>query len=394
MDNLKFLSVNVRGLNTKEKRLKLFNWLKYSKTDIVFLQETHFTEENESLYNFSWYGKIIHCFSDSTFSRGVSILTKNGLDINILNTHRSNDGRKLLINVKLNDVEFTLVNIYAPNNETHRIQFFKRLRSFINNYSNISSKIILCGDFNCKIDNCTDKSSKILNDVITQLNLIDLWASKYDKNNGFTWCDASNTPKSRIDFVFISKNLLNKSKSPTLQKIPGTHSNGTRMSDHKAIRFNMNMNDNTRGTGYWKLNISHLQSSEYKNQIVNIIQNIKSSRGTCIQKWEDLKHKVKQFSIHFSIRAQNKFKNRISVIEKEINEIESLPHHQIDMNKKRDLESQLNDLYNKKAKGAQIRSRAKWVDEGEKNTKYFLNLEKNINRTMLLMSYRTNRKKL
>ena len=46
------------------------------------------------------------------------------------------------------------------------------------------------------------------------------------------------------------------------------------------------------------------------------------------------------------------------------------------MNKKRDLETQLNELYDKKAKGAQIRSRAKWIDEGEKNTKYFLSLEK------------------
>jgi hypothetical protein len=52
MDNLKFVFVNVRGLNTKEKRLKLFNWLKYTKTDIAFLQET------ESLYNFSGMGKL------------------------------------------------------------------------------------------------------------------------------------------------------------------------------------------------------------------------------------------------------------------------------------------------------------------------------------------------
>ena len=29
-----------------------------------------------------------------------------------------------------------------------------------------------------------------------------------------------------------------------------------------------------------------------------------------------------------------------------------------------------------KAKGAQIRSRVKWVEEGERNTKYFCNLEK------------------
>ena len=30
-----------------------------------------------------------------------------------------------------------------------------------------------------------------------------------------------------------------------------------------------------------------------------------------------------------------------------------------------------------KARGAMIRSKCKWVEEGERNTRYFLNLEKN-----------------
>jgi hypothetical protein len=46
------------------------------------------------------------------------------------------------------------------------------------------------------------------------------------------------------------------------------------------------------------------------------------------------------------------------------------------MNKKRKLENELTELINKKAKGAQIRSRAKWIVDGEKSTSYFLTLEK------------------
>ena len=33
-------------------------------------------------------------------------------------------------------------------------------------------------------------------------------------------------------------------------------------------------------------------------------------------------------------------------------------------------------LYTDKARGAQVRARAQWIEEGEKNTKYFLKLEK------------------
>ena len=40
------------------------------------------------------------------------------------------------------------------------------------------------------------------------------------------------------------------------------------------------------------------------------------------------------------------------------------------------LQSKLDMLYLYKAKGAYMRSRAKWMEEGEKNTAYFCNLEK------------------
>lgn len=45
------------------------------------------------------------------------------------------------------------------------------------------------------------------------------------------------------------------------------------------------------------------------------------------------------------------------------------------MIRKKELENELHALYEIKSKGAQIRSRAKWIDEGEKNSSYFLRLE-------------------
>lgn len=48
MEKLEIISVNVRGLNTPEKRKKIHSWLKESNTDIVLLQETHYIEKNEN----------------------------------------------------------------------------------------------------------------------------------------------------------------------------------------------------------------------------------------------------------------------------------------------------------------------------------------------------------
>lgn len=130
-----------------------------------------------------------------------------------------------------------------------------------------------------------------------------------------------------------------------------------------------------RGGGYWKLNTSLLENKEYKEQISEIIKNISNTHETFKQKWEILKDEVKKFSIIFSVKQSNRFKKKIFNIEKEIEYIESLPYNEIDMIRKRNLETQLNEFYDKKSKGAQIRSRAKWINEGEKNTKYFLCLE-------------------
>jgi hypothetical protein len=43
-----------------------------------------------------------------------------------------------------------------------------------------------------------------------------------------------------------------------------------------------------------------------------------------------------------------------------------LDSNKIDMNRKRYLETSLTNLINEKSKGVQIRSRANWVEKGEK----------------------------
>lgn len=53
-------------------------------------------------------------------------------------------------------------------------------------------------------------------------------------------------------------------------------------------------------------------------------------------------------------------------MEKKIDEIETLPSEMINMKEKRDLESELDKLQNEIAKGAQIISKERWINEGEK----------------------------
>ena len=78
----------------------------------------------------------------------------------------------------------------------------------------------------------------------------------YPQKNGFTWCDANDCPKSRINYIFISKDLIDFTKNIILKKILGTHDRETRMNDHTYIKTSVIMNKLERGSGYWELNVS------------------------------------------------------------------------------------------------------------------------------------------
>lgn len=103
--NIKICTLNVRGLTDKKKRLGVINWFKNEKIDILCLQETFCTENNKTTFNKEWdhvSDNIHHCVTNSVHSRGVCVIFKNTLSVDIENIKQSNDGRRLLINAKIN----------------------------------------------------------------------------------------------------------------------------------------------------------------------------------------------------------------------------------------------------------------------------------------------------
>ena len=62
------------------------------------------------------------------------MLFKKELPINIINTHTSDDSRIILVNCKLNDNSYTILNIYAPDFYQDRKSFFKKHKSGSHNF--------------------------------------------------------------------------------------------------------------------------------------------------------------------------------------------------------------------------------------------------------------------
>ena len=65
----------------------------------------------------------MHSFTTSPHSKGVSILFAKGLPYNVISTHGDDDGRMILINLELNGVEYTICNVYCPNDSSDRLKF-------------------------------------------------------------------------------------------------------------------------------------------------------------------------------------------------------------------------------------------------------------------------------
>ncbi len=109
-----------------------------------------------------------------------------------------------------------------------------------------------------------------------------------------------------------------------------------------------------------------------KDKYINVLP-----RG---QFWEFLKLRIKEHTINYCTQKAISRKDEIAELEYKISKIDIEIANQIYSNElqeeRKTLKRNLDELYISKAKGAQVRSRVRWIEEGEKSTNYFLNLEK------------------
>ena len=137
---INIISLNVRGLNNKQKRAAIFSEYR-SRCDILCLQETYSTEEVENIWRNEWGGEVYFDHGDSN-SRGTGIFVNKSICKQCSNFQFSHQGRWSALQVMDGDKLLTICNVYAPNKDSPG--FFEDM---LNKLKEVYNSLVVVGDF-------------------------------------------------------------------------------------------------------------------------------------------------------------------------------------------------------------------------------------------------------
>ena len=139
--SVKITSANCQGLRDAKKHINVINYLAQLESNILCLQNTHWVLKT------LWPGEcLINGYK--TNARGVSILIRKNFEYKVSCIQKHNNGNFLSIILTTNGLNFRIINIYAPNNDSPH--FFEFLKSHIQQSDH--DYCIVCGDLNLVLD--------------------------------------------------------------------------------------------------------------------------------------------------------------------------------------------------------------------------------------------------
>jgi exonuclease III len=393
MDKLRIVSLNCRGLNNTFKRNRVFNFLKNKHANIYCLQDVHFTFEQIQRIKQEW--GFNHCYINhfKSNARGTAILFNNtfnfSVDPNTIEYDEEN-GNYTALSVKIEEQKYTIVSLYGPNNDTTKT--YDHIQTIIDKLQN--KQVILCGDWNIiqcqQLDTYNYKhvnNPKCRNNVLNLMDTLDLkdpWREINPIIKRYTWRQPTPLKQARLDFFLISHNILHAVECCEI--IPSI------LTDHSMITLTITLSNIQRGRGFWKFNNSLLHDKDY-------VKLVKSTIKATLDEYKDrnddfsydindqllletLLLMIRGESIRYcSIKKkklnadEEKLNKEVLDLEKDLDSTNSYNdkialQHKID-NIKYELE-EINKIH---VQGVMVRSKAEWMEKGEKPSKFFLGLE-------------------
>ena len=380
------MTLNSRGFDRKADLI--FDLV--STYDVAFFQETLISDGTQiKSLSARWSGPSF--WSPAIGKQGgVCALFHHRFEGKCLSWRKDSSGRVISLLIDYLGSQINLLGIYAPNNPAQRNSFFENLHEFFIP----ASYRIICGDFN-SYDNELDKFGgnyspcRSLSDFKVNFNLVDVWRKQHPRSREFTWFNSDFSIASRLDKFFISPGFVQFIFSSSIRPCC--------FSDHDLVDLVVDLsNFSPQGPGLWKFNNSLLTDAVFCDHISNRIADLTgcSARFSSFKDfWEFFKLSLKKECIDFARdkrtelnREKVNLTNRLILCKQRLVRGDTSASAEIIA-----LEARLFALFSFEIEGVKTRSRARWIEEGEKPTRYFYRLEQErIEKNRVISMYDSN----
>jgi len=416
--NMFVCTYNLQGCGNfkKLKRVtSLLNKLPFKNNCIINLQETHWTDKKSLGYH--WKSGHVQSNGTST-SCGVAILYNDSYFDEIIDTYSDTEGRFCSLLASKDGEIYYFANVYAPNCHYLALSFFERVKNIVNDITSKypNANLIISGDYNVVLDPNVDsigrlqskQEKKVVNKIehlIRIENLFDTYRHIHTYG-GFTW--GKDNPaylRSRLDVIFASKILANK-------LVASCTTYSLAESDHCFLFSEFIISELKYGPGIIRANADLLEDPEVKDRILDQIKKSHDEIKNNMDPHLVLDHHKYTLRNLLLEEGRKKRKHEQSVYEHAKYEVDILKqeldkvlidqsvtrNHELErrINSLKEAitiaEEPLQELRNMESKRLIFRSKAKWAEEGEKSTKYFLNLLQNRQKKMQIRKIISNGK--
>ena len=250
---MKIATWNVNSINIRMPQL--LKWLDDTQVDVVCLQETKCVDENfpadalrEAGYESAFMGQKSY--------NGVAIISKfpiSDVQRNFLDD--DDESPKRMIAGTVNGVR--IVNTYIPNGTelwsdkfTFKLDWLQRLRRYFDEQCDISSDVLLCGDFNVAMEELDvwsvpawegklhfTKPERAAMYNVKQWGFVDLFRKMNGDAKEFSWWNYregawQRNRGLRIDYIWTSRSLAEKCTACWIDRNPRENE---KPSDHAPV---------------------------------------------------------------------------------------------------------------------------------------------------------------
>ena len=250
---------------------QIIDWINQFNPDILCLQETKVMDESFPIEPFINLGYSVEIYGQKSYN-GVAIISKvkaTNIKKGFYDHTDSDQNNKIFLDQKrLISADFNgikIINVYVPNGSSlesskfeYKINWLKRLASFLDEEEKEGNLICLMGDFNVapsfldihdpnKYEGgimASDVERNALNNVLKG-RLLDSFRIFEKETGHWSWWDYRNKSYElnkgwRIDHIYISKELSSKLKSCVIDSSPRAN---LQPSDHVPVMIDLNLND-------------------------------------------------------------------------------------------------------------------------------------------------------